>query len=287
MVDVTVIILTFNEEIHIARAINNVKGWCKEIFILDSGSTDRTVEIAKSLGAKVFYRKFDNYANQRNYAIKELPIETEWVLFLDADEYLTEELKREIEEVLPRTDKDGFYIKRRFYFMGRWIRYGGYYPTWLLRLFRKEKGFVKREVNEHVEVKGKVGFLKNDLIDENLKGVGIWIEKHNRYATFEALELLKYEKRKKQGKKDEFAKLWGTQAQRKRWLREYIWNPLMPPLIRPFLYFFYRYCLKLGFLDGKEGFIFHFLHALWFPFLIDVKYLELKLKNKKKKKCVE
>jgi len=282
MIDLTTIILTFNEEVHIARAINNVKGWCKEVFVLDSGSTDKTIEIAKSLGAKVFYRKFDNYANQRNYAIKELPVETEWILFLDADEYLTEELKEEIKQVLPRTNKDGFYMKRRFYFFGRWIKHGGYYPTWLLRLFKKEKGIVKRGINEHVEVNGKIGFLNNDFIDENLKGITHWIEKHNRYATFEALELIKYQERRRKGKKDEFAKFFGTQAQRKRWIRENIWNPLMPPLIRPFIYFFYRYFLRLGFLDGKEGFIFHFLHGLWFPFLVDVKYLELKRNLEKK-----
>ena len=279
-VDLTTVILTYNEEIHIGRAINNVKGWCKDIFILDSGSTDRTVKIAKALGAKVFYREFDNYANQRNYAIRELPIETEWVLFLDADEYLTEELKEEISRVLPKTDKDGFYLKRRFYFMGKWIKHGGYYPSFLLRLFKKNKGIVKREVNEHIDVEGKVGTLKNDFVDENLKGISFWIDKHNRYATFEAMQLLKYEERIKRREKDNFAKLFGTQAQRKRWIREYIWNPLMPPLIRPFFYFFYRYFFKFGFLDGKEGFIFHFLHALWFYFLIDVKYLELKRKLK-------
>jgi len=276
MIDLTVIILTYNEEIHIERAINNVKGWCKYIYILDSGSTDKTITIAEQLGAKIFYRKFDNYANQRNYALNNLNIPTEWIFFLDADEYLTEELKEEITCILKNTRKNGFYIKRRFIFMGRWIKYGGYYPVKLLRLFRKGTAKVIRNINEHIDVEGQVGELQNDFIDEQLKGLTHWIEKHNRYSTLEALELIDYEKRRKNKIDDSFGKLLGTAPQRKRWIREHIWNPLMPPLIRPFLYFIYRYIFKLGFLDGKEGFIFHFLHALWFHFLIDVKYLEIK-----------
>lgn len=281
MVDLTVIILTFNEEVNIKQSVSNVIGWARDVFILDSGSTDKTIEVAKKLGAKVFYRKFDTYAKQRNYAIKELSIETDWILFLDADEYLTEELKKEIEDVLPNTDKDGFYLKRRFYFMGRWIKYGGYYPTKILRLFKKDKGRVDRDINEQFIIKGKVGELKNDFIDENHKGISDWIEKHNRYSTFEAQELINFEKRKKNQEKDEMAKFFGTQVERKRWIREYIWNPLLPPLVRPFIYYIYRYLFRLGFLDGKEGFMYHFLHGLWFYFLIDVKYLEMKRKEKK------
>ena len=284
MVNLTVIILTFNEEINIPHSISNVVGWAKDVFILDSGSKDRTCEIAESLGAMVFLNKFETYAKQRNYAIKKLPIETEWTFFLDADEYLTEELKKEIEETLVRTEYDGFYIKRRFYFMGRWIKYGGYYPTWLLRLFKKDTAIIERDINEHVRVSGRVGNLRNDFVDDNKKGVTDWIEKHNKYATFEAKELLNHEKLKVgckekrliNGERNGIANLFGSQAQRKMWIREYIWNPLMPPLIRPFIYFFYRYFFRLGFLDGKEGLIYHFLQGLWFVFLIDVKYLEMR-----------
>lgn len=279
MNDVTIIILSYNEELNISQALKNVSGWAREIIVLDSGSTDNTIKIAESFGAKVFYRKFDNYANQRNYALKELPIATEWILFLDADEYLTEELKKEISETLSQTDCDGFYLKRRFYFWGKWIKHGGYYPIWILRLFKKDKGHIDREINEHFVVAGKVGYLKNDFIDNNKKDLTEWIAKHNNYATYEAEELLKYKQRKQAGEKDEFANLSGSQAQKKRWIREYIWNPLMPPLIRPFIYFFYRFIIRLGFLDGKAGFVYHFLQGLWYPFLIDVKYLELKRKH--------
>ena len=277
--DITVIVLTFNEEINISKSVSNVIEWAKSVFVLDSGSSDRTEEIAESLGAKLFSHHFDNYANQRNYALRELPIETDWVLFLDADEYLTEELKMEISSILADTDYDGFYLRRRFYFMGRWIKYGSYYPIWILRLFKKEKCIVEREVNEHFIVNGKVGYLTNDFVDDNKKSISEWIEKHNKYATYEAEQLLSYDDRKGNRKKDKFASLSGSQAQKKRWIREYVWNPLLPPLLRPFLYFFYRYFLRFGFLDGKEGFIYHILHGLWYPFLIDVKYIEMKFKN--------
>jgi glycosyltransferase involved in cell wall biosynthesis len=282
MVNLTVIILTFNEEVNIKHSVTNVINWAKDVFVLDSGSTDKTIEIAKELGAKVFYRKFDTYAKQRNYAIKELPIETEWILFLDADEYLTEELKKEIEDVLLNTDKDGFYLKRRFYFMGRWIKHGGYYPVKLLRLFKKDKGKVERDINEQFIVNGKVGELQYDFIDENHKGIADWIDKHNRYSSFEAQELLNYELRQKLNQKDNYANLFGTSPQRKRWIREYIWNPLLPPLIRPFLYFFYRYFYRFGFLDGKEGLMFFLLHSFCMVLPTSVKYYELKRKEKLK-----
>ena len=276
MNNLTVIILTLNEESNISQALNSVKGWAEDIIILDSGSTDGTVKLAESMGAKVFHRSFDNYANQRNYALKELPIKTEWIFFLDADEYPTEELKKEISETLGSTDCDGFYLKRRFYFRGKWIKHGGYYPTWILRLFKKDKGHVEREINEHFVVNGKTGYLKNDFADNNHKSLEEWIAKHKRYAAYEAEELIKFKKRKAEGRRDEFADLKGSQAQKKRWIRENIWNPLMPPLIRPFIYYFYRYIIRLGFLDGKAGLVYHYLQGLWYPLLIDIKYLEMK-----------
>ncbi len=280
MVELTVVILTMNEEVNIKYSIGNVMGWAKDVFVLDSGSTDKTVEIAEEMGAKVFYRKFDTYARQRNYAIKELPIETEWMMFLDADEYLLPELKDEITSVLPITNKNGFFMKRRFYFMGRWIKHGGYYPVKLLRLFKKEKAHVERDINEHVVVEGQVGEFQYDFVDENRKGIHDWIEKHNRYSDFEALELLKYEHRMKKGEIDKYAKFFGTAPQRKRWIREHLWNRFMHPMIKPWFYFFYRYFVKLGFLDGKEGYFFFMLHAFVMVLPTNVKYYELKYKEK-------
>lgn len=272
----TVIVLTFNESTHIARCLNNVVGWAKAVFVLDSHSTDDTAALAEHLGAKVFYRNFDNYAAQRNHAIQALPIETEWVLFLDADEYLEEALKKEISNLLeqPTVPCDGYYLKRKFYFMGRWIRYGGYYPTWLLRLFKRGHARCEREVNEHIQVEGSIGYLQGDFVDHNLKGFGEWLNKHNKYASMEAEQL--------SGPFLHAGKLWGgTQAERKQWIRTRIWNRLLPPLVRPFLYFCYRYFARLGFLDGKVGFIYHFFHGLVYPLMIDVKYLETRMKKRK------
>lgn len=276
--DLTVIILTYNEEANIAQALDSVCGWAKQVFILDSLSTDQTVKIAEDYDCKIFQNPFENYAKQRNHALEQLPIDTEWVFFLDADEWIPDDLKEEISQIIASNpDENGFYIKRRFIWMGQWIR-RGYYPTFILRLFRKGKARCEeRAVNEHLIVDGETGSLKCDFIHEDRKGVTDWIAKHNRFSTFEALELFKsYEK-----KELIEIRFWGTQAERKRWLRFRVWNRL-PPLIRPFIYFFYRYIVSGGFLDGYSAFTYHFLQGLWYRFLIDVKYMELKMQQKKK-----
>ena len=288
MIDLTIVILTLNEEKNISYALKNVIGWAKKVYVLDSGSTDRTVEIAEKMGAKVFFRKFDTYAKQRNYAIKELPIETEWMMFLDADEYILPELKEEIAETLKSNPKEnGFYLRRRFYFMGKWIKHGGYYPVKLLRLFRPRSAQVVRDINEQIVVKGDTATLKYDFVDENRKGVFDWIEKHNRYSSFEAQELLNYDKRRLKNTKDDYAKFFGTQPQRKRWIKENIRNRLIPPLARPFVYFTYRYFIKMGFLDGKEGFIYFMMHAFIMGMSTNVKYLELKRLEEFKNRSVD
>jgi hypothetical protein len=206
-------------------------------------------------------------------------MKSEWILFLDADEWVTDELKHEISQRLASNPiENGYFIKWRFIWMGKWIR-RGYYPTWILRLFRRTKARCdERGVNERLIVDGEVGYLENDFIHEDRKDISQWIAKHNRYSTLEALELANSEQQSTQ----EFApaRLFGTQAERKRWLRYRVWNK-SPPLIRPFLYFMYRYFVRGGFLDGRAAFIYHFLQALWYPMLIDIKYLEYKQKNKK------
>ena len=268
-----IVILTYNEEINLPQALNSVAGWANQIFILDSLSTDGTLEIARSFNCQIAQNKFENYAKQRNYALDHLPIDCEWVLFLDADEWLPDSLKEEISSLISASPKEnGFYIKRRFIWHGQWLRHG-YYPSWLMRLFRYGKGRCEdRTVNEHLIVDGLVGYLRNDFIHEDGKGVTEWIAKHNRYATMEAIELMNT--RTAPVCREIDVNLFGTQSQRKRWLRNKIWNR-MPPLVRPFFFFFYRYVLAGGFLDGREAFIYHFFQALWFPMLIDVKYLEL------------
>jgi len=274
---VAVIILTYNEEANIAQALASVVGWARETFVLDSFSTDRTLEIARRYPCIIHQNCFDNFAKQRNFALDQLPIETEWVFFLDADEWLPDDLKREIAEVVAgNPEENGFYIKRRLIWMGKWIR-RGYYPTWILRLFRHGLAHCEdRAVNEHIIVEGKIGQLRHDFIHEDRKGISDWIAKHNGYAMREALEL--FNKRSAEGYQEIDARLFGTQAQRKRWLRYRVWNRL-PPLIRPFFYFFYRYVHTGGFLDGRAAFVYHFLQGLWYPFLIDIYYLELLAKQ--------
>src|SRR3989338_4453086 len=164
-----VVILTYNEEIHIERAINNVLGWADKVIVLDSYSQDNTVEIAKSLNVEVIFRKFDNYKNQRQYAIDYCKDLTEWMLFLDADEYLLEELKNEIYNAIEDKSMYGYYLPRRFIFMDKWIKYGGYYPCYLLRLFRPQFAVVDGKINEHIVVNGETKKLKCDFVDHNLK----------------------------------------------------------------------------------------------------------------------
>ena len=194
---------------------------------------------------------------------------------MDADEWLPSELKQEISDLIGASpEENGFYLSWRLIWMGRWIK-RGYYPTWILRLLRYGKGRCEdRAVNEHLIVQGKTGKLRNDFMHEDRKGVTDWITKHNGYATREAQEL--FNARVARDYREIDAQLFGTQAQRKRWLRYRIWNNL-PPLIRPCFYFFYRYIVSGGFLDGREAFVYHFLQALWFPMLIDIKYLEMQM----------
>jgi glycosyltransferase involved in cell wall biosynthesis len=266
MNNISVVIITFNEEKNIAHTLENIKNWANEIVILDSYSTDNTVSIAESYGAKVYFRKFDNFSSQRKHALNELPILNKWIFILDADELLTDELKREINITIKSTSFDAFIINRRFYWKGKWIK-RGYYPTRILRLGRK--GSIDcddRPINEHLVCKSNnVGYLKNDFIDYNRKNLTEWIDKHNNYSTREAKQLIDREYQK--------YNFFASQYERNRWIRVNVWSRL-PVILRPLLYFCYRYFFRLGFLDGKKAFMYHFLHAFIYRTLIDFKYLE-------------
>ena len=288
MSDVSVLILTFNEEKHIERCIKSVKFFAKDIFIIDSYSTDKTVEIAKSLGAKVYQNKWpNNHAIQFNWGLDNCPIKTQWVMKMDADEYVLPELAEEIKNKLSKLDKNinGIYIKRRVKFLDKWIKYGGYYPIWLLRIWKYKEGRMEeRWMDEHVKLKNPntVNF-DNDIVDENLNNLTWWINKHNNYATKEAIDLLNYIYNFKRYNEVE-ANFFGTQEQRKRWIK--IRYAKMPLFTRPFLYFIYRYFIKLGFLDGKEGLIWHFLQGGWYRFLVDAKIYEIYKRTAKNKEDI-
>jgi len=275
----SIIVLTYHEELHLARCLESVKSVAGEIVVVDSFSTDGTREIAESYGAKFVQHEFVNQAQQFNWALDNLPISGEWILRLDADEYITPELAREIKETIsinqPENQREsahavnGYYIKRRVYFLERWIKHGGYYPIWILRLFRKGKArSEEREMDEHIEVfEGRVEKLDYDFVDDNKKGLALWTAKHNDYSTREVFSRLRERSSGPQG---------GESGRRP--FRSGIFS-ILPPLWRAFCYFSYRYILRLGFLDGKEGLIFHVLQGFWYRFLVDAKLYESRIKK--------
>ena len=273
---ISIIILTRNEEVNLPACLTSLQQLEAEIFIVDSGSTDRTVEIAKDSNCQVFEHPFENQAQQINWALENLRIKTPWIMRLDADERLTPELVEELNQILPQTPANitGYQVKRRVFFMGRWIRYGGYYPTWLLRIWRTGIGTCEqRWMDEHIVLsKGKIANLEYDIIDENNKGLNFWIDKHNSYANREVKDMLTMGSLATDSliKKGQL-----SQASQRRWVKQNLYRR-SPLFVRSFLYFFMRYTLGLGFLDGTEGLIFHFLQGFWYRFLVDAKIYELK-----------
>ncbi len=271
----SVIILTRDEEPNLRRALDSLRPLGCTVFVVDSGSTDGTVELARERGCVVATRAWKNYGEQFRWAMENLPIRSPWVMRLDADERLTPELATEIGRELLSTASDvcGFEMKRRVYFWGRWIRHGGYYPTWLLRIWRNGHGEIEsRWMDEHMVVKdGAIRQLQHDVIDENHKGIGFWIDKHNRYADREVKDMRSIEEERRD---IEVA----GQAGRRRWLKANVYAR-SPLFLRAFAYWFLRYFVKLGFLDGVPGLVFHFNQGLWYRLLVDAKIYELRLRE--------
>lgn len=274
MLDISVIILTYNEKIHIERCINNAKKFAKDIYLVDCFSNDGTVELAKSLGAKVFQHQWENYSKQFNWALQNLPITTEWVWRMDADEYLSNELIEELHQRLPSLPKDinGFTAPCLRIFMGKYIKHG-IIPLILLRLFKIKYAVCEnRYMDEHIQLsEGKICSLKNPFYDDNLNGLTWWTNKHNGYATREAIDLLltEYNLLPQESVVNSGAH---SAAIRKKKLK-YIKLPLF---WRAFAFFILRYIFRLGFLDGKEGFLWHFLQGWWYRTLADAKVYEIK-----------
>jgi glycosyltransferase involved in cell wall biosynthesis len=276
VIDISVIILTHNEELHIERCIKNLLPIVSRVFIVDSFSTDNTLAIAESLGAVVVQRPWKNYADQFQWGLDNFPINTEWVMRMDADEYLEPDLVAEITEKLPRLPSEisGIYLKRKHHFLGRWIKYGDRYPLVLLRIWRNKQAHIEnRWMDEHIVLdSGKSIILDGDFVDDNLNNIGWFIAKHNNYASREMIDILnqKY-KLFSQDKSIEVSD--AGQAKLKRFIKDIIYNNL-PLFVRPMLYFLYRYFLRLGIFDGKEGFAYHFMQGLWYRCLVDLKCLE-------------
>lgn len=286
---ITAIVLTFNEEKHIARCINSLKGIAEEIFIVDSFSTDKTIEIARDLGARVFQNPFVNYAIQFNWALEHCPVNSQWVWRIDADEYIEKPKSLNLKETLinlPQT-VTGVYVKRKMIFLGKPLMHGGWYPVWHLKLWRNGKARCEnRWMDEHTILsEGTSVKMDCDQVDENLNDLGWWIQKHNAYATREMVDLLGSQYQIFE-ENTVLPKYYGTEEQKKRWLKlRYISLPLF---IRPIFYFFYCYVFRLGFLDGPSGFVWYVLQSFWYRFLVDAKIFELNLSfNKDQKKIVE
>ena len=248
-----------------------------DVVVVDCSSTDATLDIARAHGARVLQHAWVNHATQFNWALTQLGADTEWVLRIDADEVLTPALIEEIRTRLPGIgpEIDGVYWGRRMTFQGRLIRHGGVFPVRVLRLFRHGRGQCEnRWMDEHIKVAGPTVDFAGEMIDDNLNSLTWWTDKHNRYASREAVDLLNLEYRFMPH--DTVASLrGGKQAGVKRWLKERVYARL-PGGFRAFAYFFYRYVLRLGFLDGQAGTAFHFLQGFWYRYLVDAKVVEVK-----------
>ena len=260
----SVLVPTLNEEVNLPDCLASVVGWAKEIWVVDSYSTDRTPEIARQSEANLMQHPFDGYAAQKNWALENVPFSCEWLLILDADERVSLELADEIRGIIAADGNgyDGFYLNRKLIFYGKWIRHCGWYPSWNLRLFRHLRGrYEQREVHEHLVLEGKVGYCKHDLIHEDLRDMSFCIAKHNRYSSQEARELDMV--RRGVGATGLQASFFKGSVERKRFIKERIW-PHLPG--RAFLLFFYLYFFRFGFLDGKHGFLFCQMHAIFEQF---------------------
>lgn len=270
----TVVILTLNEAQHISRAIASVSDIADRIVVVDSGSTDQTCHIAKDLGAQVLVHPFVNQAEQFNWTLDQLPPDTDWVFRLDADEIVTPALAKSLSARLSACGPDitGAEVLRRIVFLGRPIKWGGLFPMPVLRVLRYGRGRSDtRWMDEHIHTDGPTIRLDGELLDDNLNPLSWWIDKHNAYATREAIQVLSDE----EAAAREAGSAGTANANQKR--NSYYKAPLF---LRAFVYFLYRYVIRLGFLDGRRGLVFHFLQGFWYRFTVDAKIYETRLRLK-------
>lgn len=261
------LILTQDEERNLPDCLASLAGLAAEVYVVDSGSTDSTVALAGAAGATVWRHEFTTYGRQRDWGQERLPASVDWVLYLDADERLTPELVAEINEVTRGGPGEvaGFMLRKRTFSLGRWMRQGAHYPSYHLRLFRPAAGRCEERLyDQHFVVTGRIAQLRNDYLDVVASDLATWSQRHLRWAAAEAAEI----RHPTRTGAHVQPRLRGTPIERRRWLREKLYYRA-PPFWRPVAYFGYRYLLRLGFLDGPEGFLFHFLQGLWLRVMID------------------
>lgn len=278
MNSITVVILTFNESLHLQRCIDSVHSLTHNIVVVDSLSTDDTVEIAQKNGLTVLERAWENnHSTQFNWALEQLPKETQWIFRIDADEVLTPALVEEIKDVMLNLSPDvnGFSCRRHLVFQGHLLRFGGMSNNRVLRLFRF--GFGRSEsrwMDEHIAASGKVESLSSAMVDDNLNSLTWWIAKHNNYASRAAVDALLRERALVDetgghNHSSDYAMTWSMRT------KEQV-HGLLPSGLRGITFFIYRYILRLGFLDGSTGYTFYFLQTWWYRNLIDAKVAEVR-----------
>lgn len=279
MQDIACVILTKDEELHIERCIRSAQAVCKDIWVIDSFSTDRTCKMAEDLGAHVVQHKFENQAAQFNWAIDTLPITNAWIWRLDADEVIEPRLAELAEKNLLSLPEgvNGVYVNKKIVFMDRPLLHGGWYPAPQIKIVRRGYGRSEDKLmDEHLIVTaGDTVYWNGDQTDWNLHSLDWWWQKHQGYAKREALMLWQKAQSESESPQAEVqGKLFGTDAERKRWLKNLYRH--FPPYVRPIIYFLGRYFLMLGFMDGYAGWYWHTRQGLKYRMLVDYEYMKLK-----------
>ena len=284
MINLTAIILTYNEELHLARCLASAAKLTPNLVVVDCFSTDKTLEIAKQFGAQILQRAWDgSHSTQVNWALKQLASlpgaseKSQWVMRIDADEILTPQLIDQIQRTLATVPDEicGISCIRKMKFQGKLIRFGGVGANRVIRIFRY--GFGQSEsrwMDEHIKVEGKTISLTGAIIDDNLRSLAWWIEKHNGYSSREAVDLLNLQYQFAAQNSVAALNLSRTSIGLKRWIKEHIYAKL-PGGARSLAYFVWRYVVMLGFLDGARGTQFHFYQALWYRYLVDCKVAQV------------
>ena len=269
---ITAIILTYNEEIHIDRCIKSISKFVDEIFIIDSFSNDKTIKKARKYKkVKIFKRKFIHQADQINWALKNLKFKTDWILRIDADEYINKPKKNLFTNKLNEKNINGYIITRKIKFLGKIINYGATSPHKTLRLWRTGKAhYPNVSMDEQAVVKGRIAILDILIIDDNLKGLLYWVKKHINYSKKEAFE---YIRNNKISFSIDYSKI-----NKSNKIKIYYSFPIF---LRPFLLFLYSYIYKLGFMTGLRGFIFYFFQNFLYRFLVDINIIKNKLRFNK------